>query len=113
VRDTSPEVERKFHKMLMQRSGEERLKMGCSMHATAVALAKAALLQRHPGADPAKLKRLLFLHFYGNDFAPEERERIASALERCARDHDRKRKVSTSNPGQQSKKRNRREQQRP
>jgi hypothetical protein len=113
VRDTPPEVERKFHEMLMDRSGEERLKMGCSMHATAVALAKAALRQRHPGADPAKLKRLLFLHFYGSDFEPEERERIASALERRARAHNREQKLSTSNPGKQSKKTNRRKQGRP
>ncbi len=70
MRDTPPDVERKFNEMLMQRSGEERLKMGCSMFATARALAKAALLQRHPKADPAKLKRLFFLHFYGNDFEP-------------------------------------------
>ncbi len=62
------------------------------MFATAQALAKAALLQRHPKADPAKLKRLLFLHFYGNDFEPKERERIASALERRARIHTRGRK---------------------
>ena len=32
------------------------------------------------GARPAELKRLLFLHFYGTDFEPEERKRIASAL---------------------------------
>jgi hypothetical protein len=66
--------------MLMKRSGEERLKMGCSMHATAQALAKASISQQHPGARPAELKRLLFLHFYGPDFEVEERERIASAL---------------------------------
>ncbi len=38
MRDTSPEVEQKFRDLLLQRSGEERLKMGCSMHAAAQAL---------------------------------------------------------------------------
>lgn len=80
MKDTPAVIERKFRQMLMKRSGEERLKMGCSMHATAQALAKASVLQQHPCARPAEIKRLLFLHFYGNDFEPEERKRIASAL---------------------------------
>ena len=80
MKDTPSVIERKFRQMLMKRSGEERLKMGCSMHATAQALAKAWISQQHPGARPAELKRLLFLHFYGTDFEPEERKRIASAL---------------------------------
>jgi hypothetical protein len=71
--------------MLMERSGEERLKMGCSMHATALALAKAYIARQHPGSHPAELKRLVFLHFYANDFAPEERKRIALALARKGR----------------------------
>ena len=85
MKDTPPAIERKFREMLLKRSGEERLKMGCSMYATARALAKAALLQRHPGARPAELKRLLFLHFYGVDFEPDERERIAIALSKSAK----------------------------
>ena len=85
MKDTPPAIERKFRQMLLERSGEERLKMGCSMHATARALVKVGLLQRYPGARPAKLKRLLFLHFYGADFAPEERNRIATALSKSSR----------------------------
>jgi len=85
VKDTPPVIERKFRQMLMKRSGEERLKMGCSMHATAQALAKAWISQQHPSARPAELKRLLFLHFYGTDFKPEKRKRIAAALARRRR----------------------------
>jgi hypothetical protein len=55
------------------------------MHAMAQALAKARILQQHPGAHPAELKRLLFLHFYGTDFEPEQRKRIASALAKGGR----------------------------
>jgi hypothetical protein len=80
VKDTPPVIERKFRQMLMKRSGEERLKMGCSMHATALTLAKASLSQQRPGAHPGELRRLLFLHFYGPDFEADERKRIASAL---------------------------------
>jgi hypothetical protein len=84
VKDTPPAIEEKFRQMLLKRSGEERLKMGCSMHATARALAKAALLQKHPDARPAEIKPLLFLHFYGADFEPDERKRIALSLSESA-----------------------------
>ena len=80
MKDTSPAVERKFRGMLMQRTGAERLKMGCSMHSTAQALAKAYISEQHPDAHPRELKQRLFLHFYGADFAPQERRRILLAL---------------------------------
>lgn len=85
MNDTPPEIEQKFRQMLLKRSGQERLKMGCSMHATARTLAKASLLEKHPGSHPGQLKRLLFLHFYSADFAPRELKRIASALSKSAR----------------------------
>ena len=56
VKDTSPRMERKFRKMLLKRSGEERLKMGCSMHATSQALVRASVLEKYPDALPARLK---------------------------------------------------------
>lgn len=83
--DTSPEVERKFREMLLQRSGEERLKMGCSMHATAQALVRASVLEKNPLASPAALRRALFLRFYGRDFDAETREKILLALEGISR----------------------------
>jgi hypothetical protein len=70
--------------MLLRRSGEERLKMGCSMHAAARALAKASISRQHQDAQAHELKRLVFVRIYGSDFEPEERKRIASAL--AARD---------------------------
>lgn len=80
MKDTPAGIERKFRQMLLRRSGEERLKMGCSMHAAARALAKASISQQHQDAQAHELKRLVFLRIYGNDFEPEERERIASAI---------------------------------
>ena len=85
MKDTSDALESKYRDMLLERSGVERVKMGCSMHATAQALAKASLSQQHPGAHPVELKRLLFLHFYSPDFEPEQRKRIASALAKSGR----------------------------
>jgi len=71
--------------MLMQRTGAERLKMGCSMHATAQVLAKAFISGQHPDAPLGKLQRLLFLHFYGADFTPQQRKKILSALSKSRR----------------------------
>ena len=85
MKDTSPAIERRFRSMLMQRTGAERLKMGCSMHATAQALAKAYISAQHPDAPLGKLQRLLFLHFYGADFTPQQRKKILSALSNLRR----------------------------
>jgi hypothetical protein len=76
--------------MLMNRSGEERLKMGCSMHATSQALIKAAT----SGKDPVAVKRALFLRFYGEEFGPKERKKILVALRKAAeRDGEPRQKV--------------------
>jgi hypothetical protein len=85
VKDTPPAIERKFRQMLLKRSGADRLKMGCSMHATARVLAVASLLQKHPNAGPAEFKRLLFHHFYGAEFEPDQHKRIAAALSKSAK----------------------------
>jgi hypothetical protein len=84
--------------MLLERSGQERLKMGCSMHATAQALVRAAILQRRPNAHPSEVKRLLFLQFYAGDFEPEKRNRIASALGKRNRNGGKKRRLPLSLP---------------
>ena len=69
--------------MLLQRSGEERLKMGCSMHATARALVRASVLEKNPLVSHAALKKALFLRFYGQDFDPLRRKKILKALEKA------------------------------
>jgi hypothetical protein len=79
--DTPPEIERQYRLMLLQRSGEERLKMGCSMHATAKALVRASILNKTPSISPAELRKALFLRFYMNDFDSATREKILRALD--------------------------------
>jgi len=81
MNDTSAAFEGKFRKMLLKRSGEERLKMGCSMHATARALVKASI----PEKDPIAVNRALFLRFYGDDFEPKVRKKILRALRKAAK----------------------------
>lgn len=80
MRDTSPEMEARFHAMLLARSGEERLRMAGSMYATARALVVASILELDPSAPPAAVRQALFLRFYGQEFDAETRERILARL---------------------------------
>ena len=89
-------MERKFRDMMLERSGAERLKMGCSMHATLKLLVKTLLLAKDPSSPPAKLKEALFLHFYGKDFEPSRRKRILLDLRQAA-EHNRKRRKKVKN----------------
>ena len=82
MKDTSDAMEVKYRNMLLKRSGEARLKMGCSMHATAKALVRASALQADPSASPSSLKKVLFLRFYGQDFDSATRKRILRALDK-------------------------------
>jgi hypothetical protein len=80
MKDTSDRIERQFHELILQRSGEERLKMGCSMHSAAQALVRASVLDKNPAASRAAIRRALFLRFYGEDFTPSRRKKILRAL---------------------------------
>ncbi len=74
-------MERKSRVIALERSGEERLKMGCSMHAAARALVKASVSEK----DPIAVNRALFLRFYGGEFEPKERKKNTVGLERGCR----------------------------
>ena len=82
MNDMRPEIAEKYRQMLLARSGEERLKMGSSMNATARALVRASVLARDPRASPAAIRREVFLRFYGHEFDAEARERILARLGR-------------------------------
>ena len=83
MKDTPAKIEAEFRKMLLERSGVERIKIGCSMHAAAQALVRASLLQKHVSTSPATLRKSLFLRFYGQDFTASRRKRILLALEKA------------------------------
>jgi hypothetical protein len=87
MKDTPPDVARRYQDLLMQRSGEARLRMGWSMYAAARAIVVASIRAKEPDASPARVRQALFLRFYGGDFDPVTRARILQALaaERPAR----------------------------
>jgi hypothetical protein len=81
MNDTSPEMDARYRNMLMQRSGEERLKMGCAMFETARALVEASIREQDPQATPEAVRKGLFLRFYGHEFDAASREKILAAIE--------------------------------
>jgi hypothetical protein len=80
VNDTDPAIAERYRTSLLARSGEERLKMGCSMYAAAQALVRAAIRERHPQASPGAVRQELFRRFYGQDFDAAAQETILRAL---------------------------------
>lgn len=71
MKDTSIEIEQRFRSMMLARSGEDRLKMGCSMYEMAQALVVASLEEKTPHPTREEVRRALFLRLYGGDFDKE------------------------------------------
>lgn len=82
--DTPPEINERYRALLMQRTGEERLIMGCAMRDTARALVEASLRERDPQATVETIRKGLFLRFYGQEFDRETLAKILSAIESAA-----------------------------
>ncbi len=80
MKDTSDIVEKTYFAMLMARSGEDRLKMGCSMHTSAKAMVRASILTANPTATQSEIRKALFLRFYEHDFDAATRARILRGI---------------------------------
>ena len=76
MKDTTPEVEALYHKMLMEKSAEERMMMGFSMCAFARQIVLSSI------GDRPDWREQLFLRYYKDDFTPEQREKILADLRR-------------------------------
>lgn len=76
MNDTSSLVESHFLEMMMNKSGEERLKMGFSMFDMARRQVIASIKRDNPNADRKDMRKEIFLRFYGQDFSPEDHEKI-------------------------------------
>ena len=80
MKDTPPEMDARYQHMLMQRSGEERLMMGCAMRETARTLVEASIREQDPQATLETVRKGLFLRFYGHEFDADSREKILAAI---------------------------------
>jgi len=80
MNDTNPDVAVRFRDLMMSKTSQERLVMGCSMYDTAKEIVRSAVRNRQPGITDAEIKREIFLRFYGQDFSQADREKFLSAL---------------------------------
>lgn len=80
MNDTHPGITLKVKEMMAKKTGEERLKMGCSMYELSKQLVISSIMQQNPDASPTLVHREVFLRFYGQDFDSKSREKIINHL---------------------------------
>lgn len=78
MNDTSPKVAELYRRLLMARSGEERMMMGFSMYDSARGLVEASLRDQGLVEGSTEWRRALLIRFYGDELRPEVIERIAA-----------------------------------
>lgn len=78
MNDTPPEIASQFRRLMMAKSNEQRLIMGCSMYDTARQIARSAIYSQHPQITPQEMKKEIFLRFYGHEFSQTDKEKILS-----------------------------------
>ena len=78
--DTHPEIAVRFRDLMMSKTGQERLLMGCSMYDTAKRIVLNSICNRQPKITDAELKREIFLRFYGQEFSESDRKKYLSVL---------------------------------
>ncbi len=82
MNDTSSFIEKRFREMMMEKSGEERLKMGFSMFNDARKMVIASICKTTQNCNSEEIRKLIFLRFYGDEFSKEIREKILKRI-RC------------------------------
>jgi len=80
MNDTSVTFEEMMRIRIMQKSPEERLRMGCDMCDTAKSLVRASL----PGLSGVSLNMAIFERFYGHDFDEATKKKIKAHLIRTS-----------------------------
>ncbi len=80
MNDTHPDVVIRFRNLIMSKTGQERLLMGCSMYDTAKEIVRSSIYNSRPGITEAEIKREIFLRFYGQEFSEDDRKKLLSAL---------------------------------
>lgn len=81
MNDTVPEMEARYQAMVLARPpGGERLKIASEMFRTARQLLIAAIRAAKPEISEVELRQELFLRYYGEEFRPEQRDRILAGI---------------------------------
>ncbi len=80
MNDTNPEIATLYRNMIMRKSGEERLLIGCSMYDTARKIVLNSIRNNHPEITNTEIKKEIFLRFYGLEFNLAEKELLLSKI---------------------------------
>ncbi len=80
MNDTHPEIAVRYRELMMRKSGQQRVVMGCSMYDTAKQIVRSAIYNSRPGITDTEMKKEIFLIFYGQDFSQAEKDKFFSAL---------------------------------
>ena len=78
--DTHPDIAVRFRDLMMSKTGQQRLLMGCSMYDTAKQIVLSAIYNSQPGITDEEMKKEIFLRFYGREFSRADREKFLSSL---------------------------------
>ncbi len=78
--DTHYDVAIRFRDLMMSKTGQQRLLMGCSMYDTAKKIVRSAIYNNRPEITDEEMKKEIFLRFYGQEFSRADREKFLSAL---------------------------------
>ncbi|MBI3600941.1 MAG: hypothetical protein HY097_09935 [Nitrospinae bacterium] len=81
MKDTHPAIEELFFKMIMEKSGEERLQMGFEMDEAARRLAAASLLNENREASELDIRIAVFNRFYEIDLSSEIRQKVIKKMQ--------------------------------
>ncbi len=80
MNDTHPEIAIRFQNLMMLKSGEQRLLMGCSMYDAAKEIVRSSIYNEYPQISAGQMKKEIFIRFYGQDFSQPVLEKILSVL---------------------------------
>ena len=82
MNDTDPKIELKIRELMMKKTSEERLKMGCSMFSFSKAIVQSSILQETANVKSSNFKEKLFLRFYANEMDEKMKKKIAAYFSR-------------------------------
>lgn len=80
MNDTHPDIAVRFQNLMMLKSGEQRLLMGCSMYDAAKQIVRSSIYDKYPQISAGQMKKEIFIRFYSQDFNQPDVEKILSVI---------------------------------
>jgi hypothetical protein len=82
MRNASREIRAVLHELVATIEPGDRFHLSGELFAYTRYLVRTAVLMAHPDATEVEIQQQTFMHFYGRDFTPEQREHIFDIIER-------------------------------